>query len=312
MKIYRYKKKLKQTYLNLTSMLGKIFIHKSYMSEIEFFDRIKGEIYSDQKYLEAQLRNAAHQVDKGLLRGKKTAGRDMYAKISQNLIHKLEEVSGKTENSIVLWAKNILAIYNQQSTLEKKANEQPEKDPNSEMKNIPIIERIIKNRRSIRSFSDKQINKKLRDKILEAGLWAPSGCNRQNIEYLVLNDKNDIKFCQKIAGEGHSFPQSASFCVVVLVDCRNIALPSQRHMAYLEAGAAIQNMLLYAHCSDIGSCWLFWSGGAKKNKKFWQKFNLDHWLLPVSMVCFGYTELKPFFVPERKALKSAIHIVKCD
>lgn len=308
----QYKKKLKRTFLSLTSMFGKIFIHKSYMAEIEFFDRIRGGMYSDQKYLEAQLRNAAHQVDKGLLRGRKTNGMDMYAKISQNLLHKLEESPDKRTNNTMLWAKKVLKRYNQQVVHEENTYEQLKEDQNSEVENLPIIERIIKNRRSIRSFGNRQISIELRSKILEAGLWAPSGCNRQNIEYLVLTDKDDIKFCQRIAGEGHSFPQMASFCVVVLVDCRNIALPSQRHMAYLEAGAAIQNMLLYAHCADVGSCWLFWAGTGKKNEHFWQRFNLAHWLLPVSMVCFGYVERKPFFTPERKSLKSAVHIVNSE
>ena len=81
-------------------------------------------------------------------------------------------------------------------------------------------------------------------------------------------------------------------------------------MAYLEAGAAIQNTLLYAHCAGVGSCWLFWAAAGEKNKKFWHKFKLKQWLFPVSMICFGYPKRPPEFVPLRKELKGAIHLAQ--
>jgi nitroreductase len=145
------------------------------------------------------------------------------------------------------------------------------------------------------------------EEILRAGLWAPTGCNRQTIEYLALYNKDDIRYCKLIAGEGHSFPDDAAIAIIILVDPRSYSLPSQRHMAYLEAGAAIQNILLTAHCFGIGSCWLFWDGRKVNHYEFNKKFNLNSWLLPVSMVCFGYPEIVPKFRPERKNIKTAVH-----
>ncbi len=48
---------------------------------------------------------------------------------------------------------------------------------------------FIKNRRSIRSFQDKQIPDNEIQMILEAGRWAPSASNKQPWEFYVIRDK---------------------------------------------------------------------------------------------------------------------------
>jgi len=301
-----FKGKSKQIYLILISKVAKLFVPPAYITEIDFFEKIRGGLYTDKSYQETQLRSAVHQIDKGLTCNR-LKGKESYSKIADNLLKKLEKDSAKETNSIK-WAKNVLSEYKIQLESERieASEEKFYKHNGYDNEDLKKLEKVIKSRRSIRSFKDKSINERIRNKILEAGLWAPSGCNRQNIEYLVLTEKDDIKFCQRMAGEGHSFPRMASFCVVVLVDCRSLSLPGQRHMAYLEAGAAIQNMLLYAHCAGIGSCWLFWAAH-RKNEEFWRKFDLNPWLLPVSMVSFGYSMTMPKFIPVRKELGGVIH-----
>lgn len=48
---------------------------------------------------------------------------------------------------------------------------------------------IVKERRSVREFKDKEVPDELIDKILEAGLWAAHGCNVQSIRYVVVREK---------------------------------------------------------------------------------------------------------------------------
>jgi nitroreductase len=50
---------------------------------------------------------------------------------------------------------------------------------------------IVKERRSVREFKDKEVPDELIDKILEAGLWAAHGCNVQSIRYVVVREKNE-------------------------------------------------------------------------------------------------------------------------
>ena len=52
---------------------------------------------------------------------------------------------------------------------------------------------IIKGRRSIRSFQDKEIPEEHLRTIMEAGIWAPSGSNIQPWEFILINDSTLIK-----------------------------------------------------------------------------------------------------------------------
>jgi hypothetical protein len=52
---------------------------------------------------------------------------------------------------------------------------------------------IIKGRRSIRDFQDKEIPEEHLLAILEAGIWAPSGSNIQPWEFVLVNDSILIK-----------------------------------------------------------------------------------------------------------------------
>ena len=45
------------------------------------------------------------------------------------------------------------------------------------------------NRRSVRKYQDKQVTDELLDQVLEAGLFAPTGMNRQNVVMVAVRDK---------------------------------------------------------------------------------------------------------------------------
>ena len=50
---------------------------------------------------------------------------------------------------------------------------------------------ILKERRSVREFTDQEVPDEIIDKVLEAGLWAAHGCNVQSIKYIVVREKNE-------------------------------------------------------------------------------------------------------------------------
>lgn len=55
------------------------------------------------------------------------------------------------------------------------------------------FEKLIKERYSCRKFKGKAVEQEKIDKILEAGLVAPTACNLQPQRILVLTDKDKIK-----------------------------------------------------------------------------------------------------------------------
>ena len=52
----------------------------------------------------------------------------------------------------------------------------------------------IKGRRSVRAYKDEPVSKEQIEAVLEAGIWAPTGMNRQPWKFIVIQNKQLIKY----------------------------------------------------------------------------------------------------------------------
>ena len=57
-----------------------------------------------------------------------------------------------------------------------------------EVQNMEAMNNLLE-RRSIRKYQEKQVTDELLDQVLEAGLYAPTGMNRQNVVMVAVRDK---------------------------------------------------------------------------------------------------------------------------
>lgn len=300
--INKIKVRLKKIYYQTRFHILGILLPAPYKSEFEFFEDIRGNTYNDLSYKETQLRSMVHQLDKSLTLNKFKQMPLTVEKITAYLGEVTKEPGHDT--TLADWCRKLLHEYN------SRCNGNPSTDKlitHFDNTGVELLQNIIETRRSVRSYLPKPVDKESLNLILQSGLWAPTGCNRQTVEYLVIEDKDDIRYCQRIAGEGYPFPTEAPLAIVVLIDPRQYSLPSQRHMAYLEGGAAIQNILLTAHAMGFGACWLFWSGIKVSQSQFVKKFTLNPWLLPIAMICLGHPNILPVCRPERKTTLKSIH-----
>jgi nitroreductase/NAD-dependent dihydropyrimidine dehydrogenase PreA subunit len=55
------------------------------------------------------------------------------------------------------------------------------------------IAHMLKARRSVREFIDRPVERKLIDAIIDVARFAPSGCNSQSTEFVVVEDRNILK-----------------------------------------------------------------------------------------------------------------------
>ncbi len=118
---------------------------------------------------------------------------------------------------------------------------------------------LIKTRRSIRKFTNEAVSDEIINKIIEAGIWAPSGMNNQPWKFAVIRD-NELK--TKISGLTHysKIVLSANVLIAVFLDH---SLSYDRTKDSQAIGACIQNMLLFIHSTGLGAVWL---GEILKNK----------------------------------------------
>lgn len=145
----------------------------------------------------------------------------------------------------------------------------------------------IKKRRSIRGFcTDKPVDESAVNKILEAGIAAPSAGNEQTWHFFVVRDKETKK---KLAIEaGHQkFIDEAP---VVIVVCADLARAEKGYgdrgrntYAIQDTAAAIENMLLAITALGLASCWI----GAFKESVAVEILGIDNNLRPVAMLPIG-------------------------
>ncbi|MFX0135720.1 MAG: nitroreductase family protein [Candidatus Hodarchaeota archaeon] len=108
----------------------------------------------------------------------------------------------------------------------------------------------IYNRRTIRTFADQNIPDENIRTIINAGIHAPSACDKQLWKFVVIKDK---KIIERIVYEGAaSFIKKAPIGIVVLYDNQTDEMEYSDHL--LSAAVAIQNMLLTAYALGIGAC----------------------------------------------------------
>ncbi|MFA4885357.1 MAG: nitroreductase family protein [Desulfotomaculaceae bacterium] len=195
------------------------------------------------------------------------------------------------------------------------------------------LSEIIRDRRSIRKYQDREIPREILSEILEDALWAPSGMNRQNWNIYVVKGEEKSKLLDAVAQAGEIFKPTLEKLfkekmvnitmqffkdlggapVVLLVYMPKLTYEIRPDMSSLEkyqiehnrftnmlsAAALIQNMLLLAWDRGLGTCWMT----APKNAE--DQINKAMGIADqelVALIPIGYPDQSPP-APPRKADK---------
>lgn len=111
------------------------------------------------------------------------------------------------------------------------------------------FETIIKTRRSIRQYQDKEVEDEKIDKILHAAMQAPgSRLKAEPWEFLVIKNRDTL---EKI-GETKPRVKDAPVAIVVIA---NIERAHYKEAWQQDCGAAAENMLLEAVNQGLGALW---------------------------------------------------------
>jgi nitroreductase len=153
----------------------------------------------------------------------------------------------------------------------------------------------IRERRSVRQYSDRVPSSENIGKILEAGIWAPSGLNNQPWKFKVIGNKDEKDGLAKFTSSGRII-KNAPLCICVFLDKDAMYNREKDAMAM---GACIQNMILQAYGLGLMTCWLGEILNRKKAVEKYLKVGPKYELMAV--ITLGYSNKKP--TSSRKQLK---------
>lgn len=110
-----------------------------------------------------------------------------------------------------------------------------------------LLDLMLK-RRSIRNYTNDEIPKEKLDKIINAGLSAPTSRNRKPCEFIIIKNKNLIKDLSKSKNSGSQFLENANTCILVIAN-------SKIDTWIEDSSIALSFMHIMATEQEIGSCW---------------------------------------------------------
>ena len=181
-----------------------------------------------------------------------------------------------------------------------------------------VIENI-KDRRSIRDFEKKQLNKETLKEIIQAGKYAPSAKNDQPWKFIVITNQEYIqelskqikvelkkilkmRFIKKFKIKELKNMELLKFLFVVAFSKKDmiffnapalVFIMTEKNLFYDESCACCaQNMMLSANSMGIGSCWIGFASVLGLNKKIMNKIEIPDKHHISAAIIFGYPKVK--------------------
>lgn len=157
---------------------------------------------------------------------------------------------------------------------------------------------VIEQRHSVRAFSSAPVSDETIERILKAGILAPSAGNRQPWHFVVVRSRA-VKSNLERAAFGQSFVGEAPVVIVVCAEPeRSAAVYRDRGRALYclqDTAAAVENMLLAATALGLGACWV----GAFDEEAAASAVALPAGLRPVALIPLGVPARVPQATPRR-------------
>ena len=163
----------------------------------------------------------------------------------------------------------------------------------------------IKERRSVRAYTDEEVSEEDVERLIEAARWAPSAGNIQPWAFVVVKEV-ETKRKLSYATLNQTFIQKAPVVIVVCADVtrssRIYGSRGEKLYSLQDTAAATENILLAAQELGLATCWL----GAFRENEVAKAVKAPRNLRPVAMVAVGYPAERPV-APQKRSVNEIVH-----
>ncbi len=155
-----------------------------------------------------------------------------------------------------------------------------------------VVINSIMTRTSVRKYTDQEVSNELIEKVLRAGMAAPTAGNRQPWEFYVVRDTNVIKQFPKVTKYADPMAQYTKVAIVVC-GVPSESFPTEPLYWVQDASAASENILLAAHALGLGAVWCGVYPGADRVETLRELVDIPEKLTPFNIICIGYPDADP-------------------
>lgn len=161
--------------------------------------------------------------------------------------------------------------------------------------------KAIRERRSVRSFAQREVEPDVLDAILEAGTYAPTGKGRQSPVIVAVRDGATKKMLSQMNAQARGIQTDPYYGAAVIA----LVLADGTVNTWIEDGSCVlENMMIAAQSLGVGSIWIHWERqmfDGEAGKALLKKWGLSETLRGVGAVALGYADQIPAPAAPRKA-----------
>ena len=158
---------------------------------------------------------------------------------------------------------------------------------------------LVEGRRTIRTFARKPVPDDIVRKCLLAAHWAPSACNRQLWEFVVIRDSAIVSALESITHQSNP----GAVYIAVFYDLTK-ELPGSRFGDIQSAAMAEQNLILAAHSLGYGTKV---QAGLNDTRAISELLKAPEGVEIISLIALGYPEDTPES-PRRRPIGEIVHL----
>lgn len=163
---------------------------------------------------------------------------------------------------------------------------------------------IIRQRRSIRSYTNHVVSDEIIKSLLQAAMCAPSAGNQQPWQFIVATEKDLLK---KISST-HPNASMVEHAAVAILVCGDLSRETHKGYWMIDCAAATENILLEVVEHKLGAVWVGIYPREDRVKYLKTLFKLPEHIIPFAVVSIGYpAEVKK---PNDRYNESIVHYNK--
>ena len=161
-----------------------------------------------------------------------------------------------------------------------------------------VVYNNILSRTSVRAYQDKAVEKDKVEKLLRAGMAAPTAVNKQPWHFVVVADKKLLAALAETNAQA-DFAKDAPLAI----DMTKAIEGAGRDFWVQDCAAATENILLAAHAMGLGAVWTGAYPIEERSSEMGKVLKLPETMVPLSVVVIGYpkgeTKAKDKWDPEK-------------
>jgi nitroreductase len=145
---------------------------------------------------------------------------------------------------------------------------------------------VIHSRKSVRSFTGEPVGRETLDRLLRAGMAAPTAVNRQPWAFIAVTNRKTLD--SLAAGLPYAKMLQKAGAAIIVCALPDKAYEKKAEFAIIDSSCASQNILLAAEALGLGAVWTA-AYPEKERMDFVRKMlNIPQDVIPLNVIPIGY------------------------